>query len=177
MSVGLVTLLMRGDWLTGLWSMMTGLLLIRLLYSISPEILQSVKESRKKTGRTATVEEVMAKSVDSALPEMFVSEFLESVANSLDKIAFPVIKERRLHGMLKASDAKNLSSDRQARTCVRELMEPVTGDHFVSSDLPIDEAARRLKSNGLGHAAVLDGEGFVVGYLSLADLNHKEHEV
>src|SRR5262249_33738156 len=170
MSVGLATLIMRRDWLTGLWSITTGLLLVRLLHGISPEMLRSVKEARKKERRSVTAEEVMTKSMDWALPEMSISEFLERISNRLDLSAFPVVKERRLHGMLMASDAKSLPAERREKTSVSELMQPVTGNHFISRDLPVDEAARLLSANGLGQAAVLDGDGFVIGYLSLADL-------
>lgn len=166
--VGVVTLLMQRDWLTGVWSVVTGLMLMRILNSIRPQILQSFQQSRVKARRT--VQEVMAQDITTVKPEMTVSEFVEKVVPQRDYRAFPVVEGRRLHGILSIDDIEQLPHERRAATAVRELMRPVMSEHFVERDLPIEEAARRLAVNGFGHAAVIDSDGFVVGYLSLKDL-------
>jgi Zn-dependent protease/CBS domain-containing protein len=168
--VGVVTLLFERDWLTGLWSITTGLILVRLLHNTGPEILRALKRNRQAQQATGTVEEVMTKTVVAARPEMLVSEFLEEVCARRAYTSFPVVEKQRLHGILLAADAHKLPRELRAKTPVRELMQPVMAEHFVARDLTLDEAARRLADNGFGHAAVLDNEGFVVGYLSLKDL-------
>jgi CBS domain-containing protein len=50
-------------------------------------------------------------------------------------------------------------------------MRPVDASMFVSANAPIPHAQSILSSNGLGRAVVLDSNGFIVGYVSLRDLN------
>ncbi|MEW6731227.1 MAG: site-2 protease family protein [Acidobacteriota bacterium] len=171
--VGLMTLLIQGDWLTGIWSVMTGLLLVQLLYRIGPDILRAsrLEMASQPSGQSVRrVREVMNQAVAAVRPEMSVSEFLSEICAQRSYSTFPVVHDRRLHGILCIDDAKELPRERHTKTLVRELMKPVMSNHFVAWDLPIDEAVIRLTSNGFGHAAVLDNDGFVVGYLSLKDL-------
>jgi Zn-dependent protease/CBS domain-containing protein len=171
--VGVLTLFVQHDWLTGLWSIATGLLLVRLLHNMGPEVIRSIKNGKRtEQERVGTVAEVMTKTVAAVRPEMPVSEFLEEVFARRAYTTFPVVQDDRLHGILLAADARKLPKELHNRTSVRELMQPVMAGHFVARDLPLEEAAICLAANGFGHAAVLDNEGFVVGYLSLKDLQH-----
>jgi CBS domain-containing protein len=50
-------------------------------------------------------------------------------------------------------------------------MRPVDDTLFVAASAPLAEAAERLSTNGVGHAAVLDSEGLVVGSIGREDLD------
>jgi Zn-dependent protease/CBS domain-containing protein len=179
---GVMTIFLQHDWLAGMGSILTGLLLVRLLYAVAPDMLRTVRKSRAaapvaksrpSSSNSRTVREAMIEKVAIARPNMLVSEFIETVLAKRAHSSFPVVEERRLHGILLAADLDKLPPARRAITPVREVMQPVAPEHFVARDLPLEEAAARLKINGFGHAAVLDNEGLLVGYLSLTDLKKK----
>src|SRR5438128_8645856 len=115
-----MTLFLQHGLLTGLWSIITGLLLVEML-------LRSIKAASKAAARPhdtqmRTVEEVMNKAVAAVRPEMLVSEFLEIIFARRAHATFPVVQEGRLHGILRAADARELPKELHDKTPVRELM-------------------------------------------------------
>lgn len=74
-----------------------------------------------------------------------------------------------LFGMVIMADIKKLAIHQPAKL-VREVMQPVNREHFVTTDQTIADAANTLHCNGLCQAAVLDNQGMVVGFLTLQAL-------
>ena len=54
-------------------------------------------------------------------------------------------------------------------------MQPVAPSMFVHPEMPLWEAYRVLRRNGLGATAVLDADGYIVGYLTLEDFRANVH--
>ncbi len=80
-------------------------------------------------------------------------------------------REGRLHGVLSLADIRHLPRDDWSRTAVSSWMQPVDDSLFVVSTTPVADAARQLRTNGVGHAAVIDADGIVVGSLDLGDIS------
>jgi predicted transcriptional regulator len=82
------------------------------------------------------------------------------------RAVFAVAKEKQLFGMLVLEDIKAIDRATWNRTIVRDVMRPVTIDHFVETGTAIREAHTLADSNGCGAVAVIDSEGRLVGVIS-----------
>jgi CBS domain-containing protein len=127
--------------------------------------------------KRGTVEDVMNRDVVQIPPEMKVTDFINKVLNNNHHTSFPVVQERRLHGMLLLEALKQVPREDWPRLEAREVMRPVDGSMFINSSTPIPDAKSMLSNNGLGHAVVLDSNGLIVGYLSLRDLSKATTEI
>jgi Zn-dependent protease/CBS domain-containing protein len=152
------------EWITGLWSVIIGLM-IALLLGTSEGRTRGVW--RVKRG---TVEDVMNPDVVLVPPNMRVSDFIDNVLKNNHHSSFPVARERRLHGLLLLEELKSVPRERWPHLEVSSVMRPVDGSMFIDSVAPVERAKAALKANGLGRAVVLDSNGLIIGYVSLRDL-------
>lgn len=106
-------------------------------------------------------------------PEMSLEELVERVLPRQRSRTFPVSRDRRLHGILLVSALQQVPRERWAQTTVREVMRPVDPALFFHPETRLQEAHHLLRGNGVGAGAVLDAEGYIVGYLALEDLQGK----
>ncbi|MFY9554350.1 MAG: site-2 protease family protein [Blastocatellia bacterium] len=153
------------DWVTGMWMMTVGLL-IALMLGTTEGRTRGVW--RVKRG---TVEDVMNRDVVQIPPTMKVTEFINKVLNNNHHTSFPVVHERRLHGMLLLDELKEVPREEWPRLEAREVMRPVDASMFIDANMPIPQAKSVLANNRLGRAVVLDLNGFIVGYVSLRDVS------
>jgi hypothetical protein len=58
-------------------------------------------------------------------PEMKVGDFITKVLENNHHTSFPVVGDRRLHGMLFLEDMKSVSREMWSSLEVREVMRPV----------------------------------------------------
>jgi len=121
--------------------------------------------------KRGTVEDVMNRDFVQVPPEMKITDFINKVLNNNHHTSFPVVQERRLHGMLLLDDLKQAPRENWPGLEAREVMRPVDSSMFIDSSTPIPEAKSILLNNGLGHAVVLDSNGLIVGYVSLRDVS------
>lgn len=152
------------DWVMGMWMMAVGLIVGLMLGTTEG---RSRGVWRVKRG---TVEDVMNRDFVQIPPEMKVTDFINKVLNNNHHTSFPVVQERRLHGMLLLDELKQVPRADWARLEAREVMRPVDASMFMNSSTPILEARSVISTNGLGHAVVLDSSGLIVGYVSLRDV-------
>ena len=120
--------------------------------------------------KRGTVEDIMNRDVVQIPPNMKVNDFINKVLNNNHHTSFPVVLERRLHGLLLLEDLKPVPRDQWSNLEAREVMRPVDTSMFISASTPISQAQSLLSTNGLGRAVVLDSSGLIVGYVSLKDL-------
>jgi CBS domain-containing protein len=120
--------------------------------------------------RRGTVEDVMNRDVVQIPPSMKVNDFINKVLNNNYHTSFPVVQDRRLHGMLLLDELKDVPREDWSRFEAREVMRPVDASMFIDAAMPIAQAQSMLAHNGLGRAVVLDKNGLIVGYVSLRDL-------
>jgi Zn-dependent protease/predicted transcriptional regulator len=165
-AAGIYSFLMVPDFgITGLWMTIVGLMIALML---------GTTEGRNRgvwRVKRGTVEDVMNRDFVQIPPEMKITDFINKVLNNNHHTSFPVVQERRLHGMLLLDELKQVPREDWSKLEAREVMRPVDGSIFVSSSTPISEARSLLLNNGLGHAVVLDSNGLIVGYVSLRDVS------
>jgi Zn-dependent protease/predicted transcriptional regulator len=162
---GIYSFIMVPDYgITGLWMMIVGLM-IALMLGTTEGRTRGVW--RVKRG---TVEDIMNRDVVQIPPNMKVTDFINKVLNNNHHTTFPVVLERRLHGLLLLEELKRVPRDQWPRLEAREVMRPVDTSMFISSNAPISQVQSLLSTNGLGRAVVLDSNGLIVGYVSLKDV-------
>jgi Zn-dependent protease/CBS domain-containing protein len=153
------------DWVTGMWMMIVGLMIALMLGTTEG---RSRGVWRVKRG---TVEDVMNRDVVQIPPGIKVTDFISKVLHNNHHTSFPVVQERRLHGMLLLDELKQVPRDEWPGLVAREVMRPVDASMFINANTPIAEAQSILSTNGLGRAVVLDSNGLIVGYVSLRDVS------
>ena len=164
-AAGIYSFIMVPDYgITGLWMMIVGLMIALMLGTTEG---RSRGVWRVKRG---TVEDVMNRDVVQIPPEMKVTDFISKVLNNNHHTSFPVVQERRLHGMLLLDELKQVPREEWSRLEAREVMRPVDSSMFIKASTPIPEAKSILSNNELGRAVVLDSNGLIVGYVSLRDV-------
>jgi Zn-dependent protease/CBS domain-containing protein len=153
------------DWVMGMWMMAVGLMVGLMLGTTEG---RSRGVWRVKRG---TVEDVMNRDVVQIPPEMKITDFINKVLNNNHHTSFPVVQERRLHGMLLLDELKQVPREEWSHLEAREVMRPVDGSMFIKASTPIPEAKSILSNNEVGRAVVLDSNGLIVGYVSLRDVS------
>ena len=162
---GIYSFIMIPDYgITGLWMMIIGLM-IGLMLGTTEGRTRGVW--RVKRG---TVEDVMNRDVVQIPPDMKITDFINKVLNNNHHTSFPVVLERRLHGMLLLEELKQVPRDEWSHLEAREVMRPVDSSMFINANTPVGLAHSILAANGLGRAIVLDSNGLIVGYVSSRDL-------
>ena len=168
---GIYSFIMVPDYgITGLWMMIIGLMIGLMLGTTEG---RSRGVWRVKRG---TVEDVMNRDVVQIPPNMKVTDFINKVLNNNHHTSFPVVLERRLHGILLLEELKQTPREEWSRLEAREVMRPVNASMFIDVNTPIPQAQSMLANNGLGRAIVLDSNGFIVGYVSLRDVSKARSE-
>jgi Zn-dependent protease/predicted transcriptional regulator len=162
---GIYSFIMVPDYgITGLWMMIVGLMIALML---------GTTEGRSRgiwRVRRGTVEDIMNRDVVQIPPNMKVTDFINKVLNNNHHTSFPVVLERRLHGLLLLEELKQVPRDQWSNLEAREVMRPVDASMFISANTPIPQVQSVLSTNGLGRAVVLDSNGLIVGYVSLKDV-------
>jgi Zn-dependent protease len=163
LGVGLYYLVLD-DWLTGLWAVIIGAVLLTLLGRTEGSV---PKAAARDAG---TVADVMRSPAVAISPQTTVQELVDVTLPAHRQTSFVVMQDGRMHGMLSLASVRDLPPERWPHTPVASEMRPVDDSLFVTATASIADARRLLQRNGVGHVAVLDGEGIVVGSLDLADL-------
>jgi Zn-dependent protease/predicted transcriptional regulator len=162
---GVYSFIMFPDYgITGLWMMIIGLMIGLMLGTTEG---RSRGVWRVKRG---TVEDVMNRDVVQIPPDMKVTDFINKVLNNNHHTTFPVVRDRRLHGLLLLKELKQVPREQWSQLETREVMRPVDTSMFINANTPIPQAQLMLETNGLGSAVVLDSNGLILGYVSLRDV-------
>ena len=138
---------------------------------------QSVRENLGQSGRaemnvSGTVGAIMTTPAVSVAPELKISEFIDQILTANRLTNFPVARDGRLHGILSLGRLREVPKEKWEEIRVREVMEPIADDLFITARASIEHAEHKLNINNLGYLAVVDSDGLLVGYLSKNDLKH-----
>lgn len=150
------------DKLVGLWAISIGAVMLLAL--------GAREHYAPRRARSSTIADLMRRPPVSVEPRTTVHELINDVLPIHKQTAFLVASSGRLHGIVDLEALRDLPRDDWARTPVSSVMRPVDDSLFVDARAPVAEARDRLSTNGIGHAAVLDGDGLVVGSLRREDL-------
>ena len=154
-TVGLYISLVRGDFFTGIWTVLVGLFLLDAATGI-------IKQASKS--EDFTVEEAMMLPVAVA-PEASVSHFIDHVLPLHRQSIFLVARDRQLYGVLMLADLQKIPRADWHKKQILEVMRPVADDYFVENTSPIADARELMRTNGIGALGVFDENGELVGFL------------
>ncbi|HEX8737932.1 MAG TPA: site-2 protease family protein [Pyrinomonadaceae bacterium] len=154
-SVGLYISFLRGDFFTGIWTVLVGLFLLDAATGI---IKQASKNENFLVGEAMTLPVAVA-------PDASILHFIDHVLPLHQQSVFLVAKDRQLYGVLTLADLKKIPREDWHKKQVLEIMRPVTTDYFVETALPIAEARELMRTNGIGALGVIDENGELVGFL------------
>ena len=152
--------------ISGLWMVIIGLMVALML---------GTTEGRNRGPwrvRRGTVEDVMSQNVVQVPPSMKVTEFIDSVLSNNHHTSFPVVSDRRLHGFLILEQLKTFPQEQWSSLEARQVMRPVDNSMFVSSTATLAQARQALAAGRHDFAAVLDRNGFIIGYLTVEELGN-----
>jgi Zn-dependent protease/CBS domain-containing protein len=148
----------------GFWSVLVGLFLFDAAYSV-------VKHTRVHTQNV--VREAMSAPF-SIEPELLISHLIDSILPLHRQVAFPVARQRQLHGILALEDLKSLPRERWHLTKAGDVMRPIAPRFFVEPNATIDYARELMKRNGVGSVAVVGKNGELVGFLQNGTFKKKK---
>lgn len=131
---------------------------------------QASPAQRELSIEPGTVGSVMNAPVVHITPELRVSEFVDRVLPKNRLTTFAVAQEGRLHGILSLAKLRDLPRDHWEQTIIRDVMLPINDELFITIRASVEHAKRKLQANEIGFLAVIDQEGFLVGYLNSGDL-------
>lgn len=152
--LGLLFILLYGQFFTGFWAMLAGL----FLYDSAKSIIRETEAAR-----ATLVGDVMMlpTTID---PDTTLQQFVDNTLTMHRGTVFPVSRNKQFFGMLILEDVKRIGRDEWSRTLVRDAMRPVTTEQFVETSTPIAEANAAATANGCGAVAVVDHDGRLVGF-------------
>jgi Zn-dependent protease len=150
--------------ITGMWSVIVGLMVGLML---------GTTEGRSRGPwrvRRGTVEDVMSQDVVQVPPKMRIADFIDKVLSNNHHASFPVVSDRRLHGFLLLEELKRVPREDWPTVEACQVMKPVDSSMFVRSTSTVTDAQRLLAASGHERAAVLDSNGFIIGYVGRTEL-------
>jgi Zn-dependent protease len=175
-SYGLYRMIADHDFLSGFWLVVIGIFLKRAAESDyrhrqqQHAYEQAGERERAPWNVKGTVGAVMSAPVVSVPPELRISEFVDQILALHRHTTFPVARDGRLHGLLSLEKLREVPHGEWERLTIGAVMQPIDDSLFITVRASVEHAKHKLKANWLGHLAVVDGDGLLVGYLSLSDL-------
>lgn len=158
--LGLVFVVLRGEFFTGFWAVLVGFFLLDSATSIVREVMSE---------ENTPVEKLMM--LPSALtPERTIQSFIDDILPMHRRTAFAVSHGGRFAGMLVLDDVKKIEPVQWRRTSIEKVMRRPESRYFVHVDNSVSDARSLIESNGAGAVAVIDDGGELVGFLHAASL-------
>jgi CBS domain-containing protein len=103
-------------------------------------------------------------------PELTVAELVNDYVYEHHHKVYPVTEAGRLLGYVATRAVKQTPRARWAETRVRDIMVEAGPGRSLTPDSDAVQALSRMQRSHLSRLAVVDGDGRVVGILSLKDL-------
>ena len=152
---GVAVAVTQDGFINGFWSILVGL----FLYDAASGIIREVRQLED-----THVEAAMQLPVTVA-PDETVQQFVDTTLARHRRHIYLVAQNKQLYGMLLLEDLKAVPPDAWRETLVRQVMRPVSPDHFVETTALLTEAKILMRENGLGAVGVIDARGELVGFL------------
>lgn len=176
MSYGIFHAVWRKDFFFAIWIIIIGVFLKQAAEGIYQQ-QQAITLSRGSNLKASslnfapgTIGALITKAPIAVSPELRVSEFIEQVLEKNRYTSFPVARDGRLYGLLSLEKLQKVPQASWENTMIREVMHPVDDSLFVTARASIDHALKKLNTNSLGHLAVVNDEGYLVGFFSDKEL-------
>ena len=161
--LGLVLIVIRGEFFTGFWAVLVGFFLLDSASSIIKEV---------NSEENVRVETLMMLPT-AVSPDLTVQRFIDEVLPMHRRTAFPVADAERFLGMLVLEDIKSLDAEHWRSTTIVKTMRRVENEHFVHTENSIADARILIESNGIGAVAVVSDDGRLVGFVHSGTLRKR----
>lgn len=152
-ALGILLVIARQDLFTGLWAVIVGI----FLYDAAGSIIREMNSASQ-----VRVQDVMKLPL-AVEPERTIHEVVENILPMNRQPVLPVAREKQLFGMLLLAEIRELDPKAWHATTVRDVMRPVTAEHFVDLETTLIEAREAVRRNGLGAVCIVNAEGKLVG--------------
>jgi Zn-dependent protease len=161
--LGLVLIVIRGEFFTGFWAVLVGFFLLDSATSI-------IKEVNSEENLRVDTQMMLPTAV---APDLTVQRFIDEVLPMHRRTAFPVANAERFLGMLVLEDIKSLDPERWRSTTIRKVMRRIVDEHFVHAENSVADARILIESNGIGAVAVVSDAGRLVGFVHSGTLSKR----
>ena len=161
--LGLVLVVVRGEFFTGFWAVLVGFFLLDSASSIIKEVSS---EENVRVGNQMMLPPVVG-------PDLTVQQFIDEVLPRHRRTAFPVADSERFVGMLVLEDVRSLPTEDWRSTTIRGVMRRVKDEHFVHIENSVADARILIESNGIGAVAVVSDDGRLVGFVHSGTLRKR----
>jgi Zn-dependent protease len=162
--LGIVYVILRGEFFTGFWAILVGLFLFGSATSI-------IRETASED--LIAVESVM--SLPAAIsPNASIQHIVDDVLPMFRRTTFAVVENNRFLGILELEDLKSVDSDFWRVTFVKEVMRPAGEGLYVYKGTSVADARYAMNRTKAGGVAVLDDAGVLVGFVQRSRLNKRK---
>jgi Zn-dependent protease len=150
------------DILPAMWLLIIGV----YLKTSAERHYRNVERKNEDWNVAGTVGAVMSTPVVSVRPELKISEFIDQILSRHRHTIFPVARNGRLHGLLSLERLRETTPrEKWEQIHISEVMEPISDDLFIPVRASIEHAEHKLDVNNFGYLAVIDPDGFLIGYM------------
>lgn len=154
--LGLVLIVIRGEFFTGFWAVLVGFFLLDSATSIIKEV---------NSEENVRIESQMMLP-NAIAPDLTIQGFIDEVLPMHRRTAFPVVADsERFLGMLVLEDIKSVQAEHWRSTTIRNVMRAVENEHFVHAENSVADARVLIETNGIGAVAVVADDGRLVGFV------------
>ena len=153
--LGLLFVVVRGEFFTGFWAVLVGFFLLDSATSIIKEV------NSEENIRVETL--MMLPSPVS--PRLTVQRFVDEILPMNRQTAFAVSDNGRFLGMLVLEDVKAIAVETWRSRMIQSVMRQIRNEHFVHCENSIADARALIESNGIGAVAVLSDGGRLEGFV------------
>lgn len=161
--LGLLFVVIRGEFFTGFWAVLVGFFLLDSATSIIREV---------NSEENVRIDTIMMLPTPLE-PGITVQRFIDDVLPMHRKTVFAVADRGRFLGMLVLEDVKAISRDRWRSTTIRQSIRKLANDHFVHTENSVADARILMEQNGIGAVAVVSEFGELVGFVNSTSLKKR----
>ena len=161
--LGLVLIVIRGEFFTGFWAVLVGFFLLDSATSI-------IKEVNSEENVRVETQMMLPPAVD---PSLTVQRFIDEVLPMHRRTALPVADAERFLGMLVLEDIKAIETEHWRSTTIRKVMRGIENEHFVHAENSVADARILIESNGIGAVAVVADDGRLIGFVHSGTLRKR----
>jgi len=166
MALGFLNVI-KGNLTNGLWLIFIGLFLQNAAASSYQQVV--IREMLS----SLSVRKVMNRRIISVTEDIPIAALIDRYFIEYHFDSYPVMSGKRLTGVVRMADVKVVPRDRWEATRVGDVMELDFARFLLSEMDSVEEAFKRMVSEGIGWFMVINRDQAVVGILTRSDIMHR----
>jgi CBS domain-containing protein len=155
MMLGGIVVIIFGDFIDGLWSIVLGWLIM----SGAETSLKQTVVSEALTG--VSVADIMEKNVLTVPPEITVQQLVSDYFLTYHHDAYPVVKDGQVLGLVTLQCVRNVPQEKREYETVQHAMTPLEQALVVKPSMKALDAMQSMARVGAGRALVVDDDRLV----------------